>query len=161
MISTRSRNCFGTYALTLGAFLAFILTTSSRAWPQEARGKTTDYRYDTPGTDLTVVLSVRNVYGPPGYGETPSRDSRQRIYVLRLSKGITVEPPPNAEATGSANLDSAENVREVQLFVPQPQKSRIERLIGRAVEVKGTLNESMTASQYTKVWLDVASFDEK
>lgn len=159
MISRRSGSQLGSYGLTLGTFLALIVSTPTETWPQHTGGKSTEYRYDTPGTDLSGVLVERNVYGPPGYGETPSRDSHEKIYVLKLSKSISVEPTPNAEATGSASLDPAQNVREVQLFVPQQQKSRIATLIGHSIEAKGTLNESITASQYTKVWLDVSSLE--
>ncbi|HKO14018.1 MAG TPA: hypothetical protein VJV22_18765, partial [Acidobacteriaceae bacterium] len=149
--------CFGSYSFTLGISLIFILSTHSQTWPQQTTDKPIEYHYDTPGVDLSGVLLQRNVYGPPGYGETPLKDSRQKIYVLRLSKSISVEPAPNAEATGSASLDTAENVREIQLFVPQPQKSKIAGLVGRAIEVNGTLNESVTASQYSKVCFEVAS----
>ena len=113
------------------------------------------YKYDKPGVQLDGVLTERKVYGPPGYGETPAKDTRTTILVLKLARPISVEPPPNAEANGSANLDGAKNVREVQLFISHSLSLNSKELVGRSVAVTGTLNESITASQYTKVWLEV------
>lgn len=112
------------------------------------------YKYETPGVQLEGTLIERKVYGPPGYGETPAKDARATILVLKLAHGISVEPAANAEATGSASLDPVKNVREVQLFVDPSRKADARKLVGRVVTATGTLNESITASQYTKVWLD-------
>lgn len=119
------------------------------------------YKYETPGVRLEGTLIEREVYGPPGYGETPAKDARATILVLKLSHGISVEPAANAEATGSASLDPVKNVREVQLFVDPSRKADGRKLVGRVVTATGTLNESITASQYTKVYLDAKSLDPK
>jgi hypothetical protein len=119
------------------------------------------YQYDTPGIHLEGVLIERKVYGPPGYGETPARDARATILVLKLSRPISVEAAANADASKSANLDPAKNVRELQLFVDQSQRADVRKLVGRVVIATGTLNESITASQYTKVWLDAQTVDPK
>jgi len=119
------------------------------------------YKYETPGVQLEGTLIKRKVYGPPGYGETPAKDVRATILVLKLSHGISVKPAVNAEATGSASLDTAKNIREVQLFINTSQKMDARKLVGRVVTATGTLNESITASQYTKVYLDVKTLDPK
>jgi hypothetical protein len=119
------------------------------------------YTYETPGIQLRGTLIEREVYGPPGYGETPARDARGTILVLKLSRGISVEPKANTETSDSANLDPAENVREVQLFISRSQAADARKHLGRVVKVTGDLNESITASQYTKVWMDVKSLDPK
>jgi len=61
----------------------------------------------------------------------------------------------NAEMNGSPNLDPAKNVREVQLFMSRPQAVEVRKFLGGNVVATGTLNESVTASQRTKVWLYV------
>jgi hypothetical protein len=121
----------------------------------------TTYKYDTPGIKLDGTLIERKVYGPPGYGETPAKDAWNTIFILKLPHGISVEPAVNAEASGSANLDSAPNVREVQLFIARAQVAAAQKLIGHLISADGTLNESLTASQYTKVWLDVKTLFAK
>jgi hypothetical protein len=124
-------------------------------------GHSTTYEYDTPGIQLEGTLIERKVFGPPGYGETPSRDARDTILILSLSNLISVAPTTNSEANGSVNLDPAKDVREVQLFVDRSQLASVRKLAGRVIKATGTLNESITASQYTKVWLDVKAFMPK
>lgn len=112
------------------------------------------YSYDTPKVKLDGVLIERKVYGPPGYGETPSKDTRTTILVLRLSHAIDVEPLPNATATETPDLDAVKSAREVQLFISPSKRIDSEQFVGRTVTVVGTLHESITAMQYTKVWVE-------
>jgi hypothetical protein len=119
------------------------------------------YKYDTPGIRLEGTLIERKVYGPPGYGETPAKDERSTILILKLSHAINVEPTANAEASGSASLDPEKNVREVQLFVDRSQTVAARKLLGKVVVAVGTLNEAAAPSQYTKVWLDSKTLNPK
>jgi len=111
-------------------------------------------RYDTAGVRLEGTLTERKEYGPPGYGETPSKDVRETIFVLKLATPISVQPAANADANGSASLDPVKDVRELQLFIPKPQVPDARKLLGKVVVAVGTLNEAAAPSQYTKVWLD-------
>ena len=128
---------------------------------EAAIGQQSSYRYDTAGITLKGTLIERRVYGPPGYGETPAEDAHETILILRLPHPVSVEPAENAEANNSPNLDPAKNVREVQLFMNQPKIAEARRLLGRMVTSTGTLNESITAAQRTKVWLDVKSLNSR
>jgi hypothetical protein len=119
------------------------------------------YRYDTAGIRLEGTLTERKEYGPPGYGETPSKDEKTTILVLKLSHPITVQPAANAEANGSTSLDPVKDVREVQLYIPKPQVSDARKLLGKVVVAVGTLNEAAAPSQYTKVWLDTQTVNAK
>ena len=124
-------------------------------------GTVVSYRYDTAGVRLEGTLTERKEYGPPGYGETPSKDERDTILVLKLSSPISVQPTANAEASGSASLDPVKDVHEVQLFIPKPRIADARKLLGKIVVAVGTLNEAAAPSQYTKVWLDTQSVNSK
>jgi hypothetical protein len=124
-----------------------------------AIGQQPSYRYDTAGTTLQGTLIERKVYGPPGYGETPAQDAHETILILKLPHPISVEPAANADGNGTPNLDPAKNVREVQLFISRSQATDARKLLGAMVIATGTLNESITASQRTKVWLDVKAIN--
>lgn len=119
------------------------------------------YKYDTPGVQLEGTLIERKVYGPPGYGETPAKDERDTILILKLSHPITVGPTANAEASGSASLDIEKHVHEVQLFVDRSRTAEARKLLGKVVVAGGTLNEAAAPSQYTKVWLDTKTLTPK
>jgi hypothetical protein len=124
-----------------------------------AIGQQPSYRYDTAGITLQGTLIERKVYGPPGYGETPAQDAHETILILKLRRPISVEPAANADGSGTPNLDPVNNVREVQLFISRSQAADPRKFLGATVIATGTLNESITASQRTKVWLDVKAIN--
>jgi hypothetical protein len=118
------------------------------------------YKYETPGVQLEGTLIERKVYGPPGYGETPAKDLRTSILVLKLWQPITVEPMPHV-SKDNPNGDKFHHVREVQLIVNPSQRADVRKLAGRTIAATGTLSESITASQYTRVWLDAKRLEPK
>ena len=126
-----------------------------------ALGQQSSYRYDTDGITLHGTLIQRRVYGPPGYGETPARDAHDTILILKLPHPMSVKPAANAEANGSPNLDPAKNVCEVRLHISRSQALDARKLLGRKVIATGTLKESITAVQRTKVWLEVKSLNSR
>lgn len=142
------------YSTVVKASLRFSLLWLL-AIPGIAVGQQSSYRYDTSGITLHGTLIERKVYGPPGYGETPAQDAHETILILKLLEPISVEPAASAEANGSPNLDPAQNVRELQLFMSRPSVVEARKHLGQKVAATGTLNESITAAQRTKVWLDV------
>src|ERR1700759_2153018 len=99
----------------------------------------TSFKYDTPGIRLEGLLLERKVFGPPGYGETPAKDTRETILVLKLSHPIDVVPAADAEANNSASLDFVKDANEVQLFVDPSRRAEAKKWIGRRVITSGTL----------------------
>ena len=67
-------------ALVAGA-VAFMSHPENRAFAQQpAGGKEAIYKCDTPGIQLEGTLTRRTFYGPPGFGETPAKDAREKVY---------------------------------------------------------------------------------
>lgn len=145
-------------AMTL-AFPRAILLAQQKTPDQAA--PVSNYHYDVQDVRLEGMLTERKVYGPPGYGETPSKDERTTILILKLAHAITVEPLADAKAKDSPNLDIARNLREVQLFVGRSQTAEARKLLGKTVVAAGTLNEAVAPSQYTRVWLDTKTLVPK
>lgn len=113
------------------------------------------YRYDTPGVTLEGKLMARRVYGPPGYGETPAKDSRDTILILKLVQPITTRPLADVTPKNNPNSESFEHVREVQLFLSRDRQSDSKKMIGRVVVASGQLNVRVAPADYTDVWMDV------
>jgi hypothetical protein len=113
------------------------------------------YRYDTAGVQLQGTLVRRQVYGPPGFGETPAQDERGAILVLKLSQPITVRPASQVVEKDNPNADVFKNVREVQLFIPRNAEHGVDKLVGRVVLASGVLHEHVAPAEYTDVWMDV------
>jgi hypothetical protein len=56
------------------------------------------YKCDTEGVQLEGTLTERTFYGPPEFGETPSKDAREKFLILKLPKPTTVDPIPDEKA---------------------------------------------------------------
>jgi hypothetical protein len=130
--------------------------------PSRAETKSSEYICDTPGVKLEGRLSERTFYGPPGFGETPRKDAREKVLILNLAQPITVVPVTDAEAKGSASLDTLGNIRAVQLFLfPLSKRDQARKLIGKTVVVIGTLNEAVAPSEHLDVSMEVETLNPK
>lgn len=118
------------------------------------------YKCDTEGVRLEGTLTERTFYGPPGFGETPKKDLRDKVLVLKLTKPITVEPTENAEAKGSTSLNTLRHVHQIQLFLDSAQTAEGRKLAGKTVVVAGTLEEATAPRQYTDVSMDVKTITQ-
>ena len=135
--------CAGIFLGELGA---------CKAQRKIAGGAARSYQYDTPGIPLEGALVERKFYGPPGYGETPAKDQRDTVLILRIPHAITIQPLADAKENESASLDAAKGVHELQLFADASLSSKAHKLVGKEVFCRDTsLNEAVAPSQYTKV----------
>lgn len=94
---------------------------------------------------LTGIAYARVDPGPPGYGEDPKHDAKERHFYLKLDRPVCV----NAGAEGE---DAVSNIREMQLvyFVRLP----LERTwLGKHVAVSGWLMARASGHHWTKVLL--------
>jgi hypothetical protein len=139
------------------------LTAFGNLWTGGAQQQTSGrleervYKCSTAGIKLEGTLIERMFYGPPGFGETPAKDARDRVTVLRLMHPITVEPIKGADTNSSTCLNTIKHVRQVQLFPNSAQTSAARKLSGRSVVAAGSLDEATAPRQYTKVTMDVTT----
>jgi hypothetical protein len=126
---------------------------------QRAGAKEAIYKCDTPGIQLEGMLTQRTFYGPPGFGETPAKDAREKVYLLKLGRPVTMNPIDDPKA--KTCWDAFHHVREVQLFIPYESKMDASKLLGKAVLAAGTIRESDAPSEHTKVTMDVKTLQAK
>lgn len=153
-------------SLDASFFIALVVFVSMGACvPQRAPANRAEreptYKCDTEGVHLAGTLIERTFYGPPGFGETPAKDFKDKVFVLKLGKPITVEPVVGAEEKNSANLDTVRHVRQLQLFLTRSQAAEARKLLGKAVVAVGILNEAIAPRQYTNVTMDVTTVTAK
>jgi hypothetical protein len=72
------------------------------------------------------------------------------VYALKLDNPVDVVGDPKSEV----NIDSFKDIRELQLAF-DPTKMNLDKFVGKDVSVTGTLEESVTIHQYTKVYLAI------
>jgi hypothetical protein len=120
------------------------------------------YKCDTQGVQLEGLLTTRTFYGPPGFGETPAKDAREKTLILKLAKPITVDPIDNVKANKGSCWGDFPHLRAVQLFIsPQDKAADARKLVGKQVVAVGTLREGDAPSEHTKVIMEVKTVDPK
>ncbi len=98
---------------------------------------------------LRGYVRHENVFGPPGFGESPRTDERRSIPVLVLYRPINI----CRGRVDEIDTEPISNVRRVQLIYIG---NHSQRLRGRAT-VTGTLNRATNAFHYTRVTLRIRS----
>ncbi len=164
---TRCKKCspIAVLALVVGS-VVFMGQPENLVRAQQRAGTALEeaiYKCDTPGIQLEGTLIGRMFYGPPGFGETPAKDVRDKVLVLKLVKPITVRPIEDAEAKNSPNLSTVKHVRQIQLFFLRTGTSMTDarKLLGKTVVVVGKLDEATAPGQYTDVTMDVKTLQAK
>lgn len=120
------------------------------------------YKCDTTGVQLEGVLTTRTFYGPPGFGETPAKDAREKALILKLPKPITVDPIDDVKAHKGSCWGDFPHLAAVQLFIfPEEKAADARKLVGKEVVATGTLREGDAPSEHTKVIMEVKAVDPK
>ena len=100
-------------------------------------------------------------YGPPGFGETPAQDAREKPLILELERAITVQPAENADAKNDTCLNTFRHVREVQLFFVHSLGTQGSKLLGKSVTATGKLDEAAAPSEHTDVTMEIDSISPR
>jgi hypothetical protein len=122
------------------------------AAPQRAHASNlTCLRVDQDPVRLSGTLLEEQKLGPPGYGETPQKDERITILLLRLDQPINV-------CSDSAVDSSAAMVptHDLQL-VGHLDRGSVHQHVGREITVYGTLRRQVWGTDYTQVLVRVDS----
>lgn len=104
---------------------------------------------------LVGVVREEQRLGPPGYGETPARDQKVKILILRLARPIDV----CADSTPRDTHPAVPGVREVQL-TGKLNPDHLKRMAGSTLHVVGTLQRRVWGSDYTDVLIRVDSIPD-
>jgi hypothetical protein len=130
-----------------------------------AKGQEAKIAYYPSSTVLRGELRKEHRLGPPGFGETPKEDAKVTIIVLVLKKPVTAVPSPDKDAKDTSNLNVVSGVSEIQLFFEGDEgpalKALAEKLIGKTVNVTGTVNEAIAAMDFTKLTMTASKIDVK
>lgn len=119
--------------------------------PSSAKG----YTYDQPGARITGKLLQRTVFGPPGYGESPT-NPKVKIMILKLSCPIDLHAESASVAPNTSNVSTFHAIKEIQLFLSDnDQRSFARRHLEMNVAVVGRFEEGVAGGEYTKVTMDV------
>jgi len=110
------------------------------------------FRYEPAIVELSGTVSMQEAFGPPGYGETPAQDRREKYLLLTLDTPICVTGDP----ASAANAQGESNVKAVQMVygVNHPFQ---QEWVNRHVSVTGTLSHAVTGHHRTPVLVQVTA----
>jgi len=125
----------------------FVIIFVAFVWGVGAAASAETYVYETQKVALTGMLTEKIFYGPPGYGEDPKHDKKEKAYVIKLSKKITVVPPE-----GDKTNERHDNVSEVQ--VVNTKQLPLKTWLQKRITVKGTLFSAISGHHHTEVLIN-------
>lgn len=136
------------FTKNLLAFLAVVILSYTPLKGQVPENGLKKYEYGQVA--LVGKIKKKMIYGAPGFGEEPKTDRKVMIYVLVLEHPIFIAANPNS----IDGVDTGEHA-EVKEIHPYPYSFKFSKYKIKKVEVQGTLHESITAMDYTDVYMDV------
>lgn len=107
--------------------------------------------YEPESVVLTGTAQRAFAYGPPGFGETPSKDAKEIFYSLQLAKPICVLAGDDQDEPGEPA------VRQLQIaFINMPLDRS---LLGQHVRVTGTLSHATTGHHHMAVLIRASAIE--
>jgi hypothetical protein len=97
---------------------------------------------------LAGTIASREYYGPPGYGETPAIDRRERQAVLLLDQPTCVD----RSADGN---DGPETGQKVVTLVPLKRDVRLAMHLNQHVKVRGKLFHAISGHHHTPLLIQL------
>lgn len=101
--------------------------------------------YEQPGTTLAGTVTVETFYGPPGFGESPETDAKERQAILHLVKPL---------CTLASGEDPAEQDQVSVTLVPMDDL-KLRDFVGKTVRVRGSLFHAITGHHHTAVLIAI------
>ncbi len=137
----------------------FLLGCSAIPWADPTISAAVDpsaacLNYDDPAVELSGTVFSRNYFGPPGYGETPAKDTRERATLLLLDAPVCLRASPNPELD---NNSYEGNLIVVQLAAVHVKPEALKTVQGHRALVRGRLYHAITGHHRTPVVMDVYS----
>ena len=101
---------------------------------------------------LSGVVESEDRLGPPGYGETPAKDEKVTIFVLRLPVAVDV----CADTSSVAPQPEVKGVQVIRL-TGNVEPERLKRQVGLRLKVDGTLDHAVWGMDFIQVLMRVDS----
>jgi len=108
----------------------------------------------TQAVALTGVLKTKTEFGPPGFGETPKRDSKVRIFVLKLQEPRTVKELALPDGPKPGEVFSEVQLRCDSSAFPQCE-TLLKKSVGQRITVSGKTDGQTYPTDYLPVILHV------
>jgi hypothetical protein len=117
-----------------------------------------DYQYEPSVSTISGTLTIKQFYGRPNYGETPEKDEKVSVYILKSAYPVTVIAAGNQPDGETANK-TIRGVTEIQVYDRNQNKS-LSAYLGKKITLKGTLIHAESGDHYTKILMQVWQIEQ-
>jgi hypothetical protein len=107
--------------------------------------------YEPAKVTVSGVITEREDFGPPGFGEDPKNDAKERHLYLTLDKSVCVTATPRGPDDANDQDEANVTVMQMVYFTHIPFRKIWLR---RHVSVTGTLFHQVTGHHWTAVLID-------
>jgi hypothetical protein len=114
-----------------------------------------DYFYEPRLSTLSGTLVQKQFYSRPNYGQTPEKDEKVMVYILKTDYPINVLPATSDQAPETGDKP-VKDIQEIQVYT-NGNKIDFKKLEGRKVKLQGSLQHDLNGNHYTKVLMKVES----
>ena len=104
------------------------------------------------------VLLIGEFFGPPNYGENSKQDKVERLYYLQLPANLKMQLAK--QRIGSKFVDDLSQHYFVQLIITNSNNEMTHKLVGKRVQVSGSLIEAESGHHRTSILVQVKSLVE-
>jgi hypothetical protein len=101
--------------------------------------------YGLSGTTLVGTVTLETFFGPPGYGESPETDSKERQAILHLAKPLCT----------LASDDAPAEQGQAQVTLAPMDNLSLQDFVGKVVAVRGSLFHAITGHHHTEVLIAI------
>lgn len=130
------------HQIFLAAGLIAILVASSSAFAAASQC----LEYAPAVVTLTGTITRQMGYGPPGFGEDPAHDAKERYWRLDLEKPICT----NGSGKDDPNMQAEKNIRHLEIVYMNGYPTG-GNWVGHRVSITGTLFHGFTGHHHTRV----------
>jgi Domain of unknown function (DUF4431) len=132
---------------SLAITFAAVVVVTLYSGPSAATDRTC-LDYGPAVVTLTGTITRHVEYGPPGYGEDPIHDARERHWYLELDDPICVNGKVNGKNDASPEAEGEKDVRKLQIVYANGLPEGGDWINHRA-SITGTLFHAITGHHHT------------
>ncbi len=111
------------------------------------------YRFEPAVSVISGTIVIKQFYGAPNYGETPEKDEKVGVYILKPDYPVNVfaDLDPKDPETADKTIT---NITEIQVYSPD-KKIDLKNYEGKRIQLNGLLFTGRSGHHYTNVLMEV------
>lgn len=112
-----------------------------------------DYQYEPAVSKISGTLTEKMFYGAPNYGETPEKDEKEMVWILKLDYPVNVIAAPD-QPDPEMGDHTIRGIKEIQIYTLD-KKINLSKYLNKKITVQGPLMSAISGHHHTEVLMEV------